>query len=527
MRSQERFLFELLKRNRHTEFGRAYNFSGIRSVSLFQNRVPLSDCETIRQYLVRIAKGEDNILTVDKPIFFGETSGTTSHPKLIPVTEYSRASKAETANLWAYYIARDHPSVLKGKVLAIVSPEVWGYTERGLPYGAESGHGYKNLHFLFRNLYALPPEVFDIKDYEARYYCILRIGMEKDVTTVATLNPSTLLLLCRKVATWQDDIIKDIGSGAISGKFDIPANLRKAIGKYLKPNPRRAGELKSLAAERKELIPKYVWPNLELIECWKGGTVKMYLKELPHYFGDIAIRDFGCLSTEARSSIPMSDEGAGGALAINANFYEFVPREEMQSKDKHFLLCDQLEKGEEYFLIVTTPGGLYRYNIDDIIVVNGFFNKTPVIEFVQKGLNAVSLTGEKVYESHINEAVNNALGRQKLMVELFSASVQWDHPPRYIFLVEFEGSPTREEKKNFLSSVEEELCLQNNEYKWIRQAELLGPPILKVLRNGEFEKYRAKRISEGAHDTQFKLPELVGDFGFQKNFFIEEEIFID
>ena len=123
---------------------------------------------------------------------------------------------------------------------------------------------------------------------------------------------------------------------------------------------------------------------LILIECWKGGTVKLYLKEFPQYFGDVPVRDFGCLSTEARSSIPISDSGAGGVLAIDTNFYEFIPKEDMGRQQKRFLLADELEIGKEYFLIVTTPGGLYRYNVDDIIRVDGFFNDTPVIEFMQK-----------------------------------------------------------------------------------------------------------------------------------------------
>lgn len=528
VRAQEKVLFEYLVRNKNTEFGRKHKFSEIRSIPDFQRLVPPGDCETTRPYLERMTRGEKNVLTADEPIFFGTTSGTTGHPKFIPVTGYSRSKKAEIANLWAYYISRDHPRILKGKILAVISPEVEGITECGIPYGAESGHGYKNLPAVIRGLYALPYEVFDIKDYEARYYSILRIGIEqKSVTTVASLNPSTLALLCRKIDLWKERIIDDIERGTINEGFDIPDDIRRRIGRFLKANHRRAAELKKILAEKKELLPKYFWPELELIECWKGGTVKIYLKELPYYFGDIPIRDFGCLSTEARSSIPMNDAGAGGALAINANFYEFVPREDMGRREKRFLLCDQLEKGKEYFLFVTTPGGLYRYNIDDVIAVDGFFKKTPIIEFVQKGLNAVSLTGEKLYESQVNEAVNKALDRQHLAVELFSASVQWGQPPRYIFLVEFENEPPPEQKKIFLRTIEEELYRENGEYKWIRQAHLLGPPILKVVRPGEFERYRAKRVLEGSHDTQFKLPELTGDFDFQKNFNIKEEIYID
>ena len=523
--SQERVLLEYLSRNKNTEYGLKYNFAGIKTISDYQSLVPMSDCETMRPYIEKMTKGAAGVLTVDNPIFFGMTSGTTNRPKLIPVTKYSRDRKKEVADLWAYYIARDHPGVLKGRILAIISPEIEGYTEAGLPYGAESGHGYKNLPFAIKNLYALPYEVFDIKDYKARHYSILRISMEQNVTTLATLNPSTLVLLCQKIDGWKDDIIKDIEKGTLSDKFDISEGIRRKI--KFNPNKARAEELRRILRDRGELLPKYFWPNMQIIECWKGGTVKLYLKELPKFFGDAPIRDFGCLSTEARSSIPMSDEGAGGVLAINTNFYEFVPKEDMGRKKKRFFLCDRLEKGQEYFLIVTTPGGLYRYNIDDIITVDGFFNKTPMIEFVQKGLNAVSIIGEKLYESHVNEAVNGAVDENGVLLDFFSANVEPGPPPRYIFLVEFNTNPPPDKKKALLRSIEEGLYRQNAEYEDKRKSEDLAPPVLKVVRKGEFERYRARKIENGAPDGQFKVPELVLDFDFQDNFAIEEEVYLD
>ncbi|MDP2913282.1 MAG: GH3 auxin-responsive promoter family protein [Candidatus Omnitrophota bacterium] len=524
LRVQEKALFEYLERNRDTEYGRKYRFSEIKSIKDYQAFVPLSDCESLRPYITRMTKGEDGVLTSDKPIFFGLTSGTTNHPKLIPVTIYSRDRKSEVSSLWAYYISRDHPDIFKGKILAIVNSETEGFTESGCMYGTETGHGYKNLPEFVRNLYAVPYAVYNIKDYASRYYCIMRMAMEQNITTVATLNPSTILLLCRMAEECREDIINDIEHGTLRVKLDMRPEERKEVEAFLRPNPGRAGELREILGAGKKLLPKYFWPNMQLIECWKGGTVKLYLKELPQYFGDVPVRDFGCLSTEARSSIPMSDCGAGGVLAIGANFYEFVPKEEMGNPTRRFLLCDQLEVGRQYFLIVTTPGGLYRYNIDDIIKVEGYFNKTPIIEFVQKGLNVVSIMGEKVYETHVNEAINKAAEKHGLAIKFFSASVQFDKPPRYIFLVEFADEPSQGKKKGLFASIEEFLGKENAEYKYARDSMVLGEPILKVAAPGASERYRAKRIAAGVHDSQFKAPKLVADPEFQKNFEIREEI---
>ena len=524
--AQRRILFECLARNRKTEYGLKYNFPRVKSIEEYQAIVPLNDYEGLRPYIERMTKGESSVFTADEPILFSITSGTTGRPKFVPVTKYSRSRKVDVMNLWIYYMFRDHPDIAGGKILVIVSPEVEGYVESGIPYGAETGHGYRNLPLIIKHICALPYEVFEIKDYDARYYCMLRIAMEHNVTVIATMNPSTIVLLCEKIEKTKDRIIEDIEKGTLNKDLDIPPEVRGVLEKSLKPNPKRARELKSILKERKELLPKYFWPNMRLIVCWKAGTVGLYLKEFPIYFGEIPVRDFGYLSSEARGSIPISDEGAGGILAINANFYEFIPKEDMGKYEKRVLLCNQLKKGEDYFIVITTPGGLYRYNIDDVIRVVGFFNATPIIEFVQRGLNVTSITGEKLYESQVAEAVNKALDQHKLFIEFFTASIQWGRPPRYAFLIEFIENPPLDKKKDFLRSVEEELRRINIEYGEKRESQRLSPPVLKVVRRGDLERYRIQKVKEGAHDTQFKVPELTTDLNFKDNFNIEEEIFL-
>ena len=527
IRSQKKILFEYLLRNKNTEFGKKHKFSAIRSIEDFEARVPISNYENLRLSVERMARGEKNVLTADNPVFFGRTSGTTGKPKLIPVTKYSRNKKAELMALWTYYISRDHPGATSGKILTIIDPEVKMVTESGVPCGPENGHAYVNLPYIIKRSCAIPYEIFEIENYNARYYTILRMAIEHDITTLATLNPSAIVILCQKIKRWKDRMIEDVKKGTLDESFDIPAHIRAIAGKRMRPNPLRARELSRILDEKGELLPKDFWPNLELIECWKGGTVKLYLEGLSRYFGQIPIRDFGCLSTETRSSIPITDDGAGGILAINTNFYEFIPKEDMHKTKRRVVLCDRLEKDKEYLLVVTTPGGLYRYDTDDIIRVDGFFNKTPVIEFMQKGFNAISLSGEKLYESHVNEAINAANKKLKLDIKFFSASVQMEKPPRYIFLTEFTDDPSQDKKRALLRSVEDELCRCNLEYEDTRQRQELGSPILKVVGKGGFEKYRSKRVAEGAHETQFKVPELMRDPDFQKNFNIEEEIFLD
>lgn len=525
LKAQEHVLFEYLRRSAKTEYGRTYDFASIKSIDEYRKRVPLVDYEDIREHVDRMAAGEENILTRDKPIFFGATSGTTDKPKLIPVTRYSESQNDSLLNLWSYYIARDHPDVTDGKILAIVSPEKEGETPSGVLLGAESGHSYRNLPKTVMALYSLPYEVFEIEDYEARHYAMLRISMGQEITDIATLNPNTIVLLCRKIERWQDLIIKDIAEGTLSEKFEIPERIRKNITIRLKPDKRRAEKLSTILRSKGKLLPRDFWPKMKMIECWMGGMMKLYLKELETYFGKITTRDMGCVSTEARSSIPVRDNDPGGILAIRTNFFEFIPKEDIDSKNKRTLLCDGLEKGKEYYIVVTTAAGLYRYNIDDIVKVYDFFNKTPMIEFVQKGRGATSMAGEKLYESQVNESLKASCDATGLTIDFFCAVATPLDGPRYTLLAEFSGpGPSDERMRKFLVSLEVQLRIHNREYDFVRASQLLKEPVLKIVRKGSFEDYRARKISNGAPEGQFKAPRLTDDAEFEKNFSVEKTI---
>ena len=201
-------------------------------------------------------------------------------------------------NLWVYYALKDNPRLFDGKILAVVSPEKEGSTTGGIPCGAESGHAYKNLPEAIKNLYVLPYEVFEIKEYDAKYYCILRIAMEHNISTIATLNPSTILLLCQRIEKIKNRVIEDIRHGTLNNELNIRYDIRKKIEGCLRPNPARADELIRLSTSRGgELKPMDFWPNLALIECWKGGTVGIYISYFKKYFrDDVTIRDFGYLN---------------------------------------------------------------------------------------------------------------------------------------------------------------------------------------------------------------------------------------
>ncbi|MCG3199653.1 MAG: hypothetical protein GHCLOJNM_04177 [bacterium] len=524
--AQAALLRRALEVNAGTVFGKEHGFSSIRTVEDYQKRVPPSSYETHEPYILRETKGEKRQLTSDPPALFATTSGTTGTPKFIPITATSRRDKSMAMRLWMYHAATTHPKMFDGQILAVVSPEIEGHTESGIPYGAESGHAYRNMPTIMRSVYAIPYEVFALKDYEAKYYTILRIAAERNITSIGTCNPSTILLLTRKLQEYQERIIRDIHAGTLEAGLNIPPETRSQIEALFSPKPERARELERLAEKTDRLLPKDVWPNLALIGCWKGGSVGLYLKEFSGLFDpSVPIRDWGYLASEVRGSIPLWDQGFGGVLSLETNFFEFVHESDSDSPNPTFLTADQLEEGKRYFIYPTTTGGLYRYEMNDLIRVSGFHEKTPIIEFIQKGKGVSSLTGEKLYESQVCTAVGKAREILPGGYEFIVATPEWGDPPRYIFLVEEDVDRFPDARwQDWIARIDRGLQEENEEYQTKRKSMRLAAPVVKVVEKGEYYRYRAGRVAQGAPDGQFKMLKLNPDLEFQKKFRIERVV---
>ena len=522
METQQKLLQDIIRNNMDTAYGKKHNFNQINSISDFQKKVPVQTYEDLQPYIDAALNGESNQLTAQAPVLYATTSGTTGIPKYIPVNKDSKNSKSQLMRVWLSKIVQDHPSVLSGRIFTMVSPEVEGYSPAGTPWGSESGHGYRSMPKMMQVLYSAPYEVFEIKDYDAKYYSMLRIGAGQDVTILYTVNPSTVLLLAQRLGEYSEPIIRDIHDGTLSKQFDISAEIRAIIQKGLKPDPKQAKRLEKAAAQDGKLLPKNVWPNMQMIGCWKGGSVGMYLKKFPQYYPeDIAIRDIGYFSSENRGSVPLSDRGASGVLAVPTNLYEFSHVDDT-GDDRKMLTIDQLEEEEEYYIYVTTEAGLYRYEMNDIIKVHAFFENTPIIRFIQKGKGMVSFTGEKLAEVQVIKSVEQALESISGQYEFIAAVGEViDTTPQYKFLIEFEKPPTKEDARRFAKEIDYRLGIINIEYSAKRVSGRILPCVLAAIPGGEFNKYRKRMVDKGRLDGQFKILRLTKDTSFGDEFKID------
>ena len=84
----EKNLLKIIKKNQNTEIGKKYDFSSIKTIRDFQNKVPYTTYEDYIEYIERTSKnGEQNLITTDRICYFAATSGTTGNYKKIPISK--------------------------------------------------------------------------------------------------------------------------------------------------------------------------------------------------------------------------------------------------------------------------------------------------------------------------------------------------------------------------------------------------------------------------------------------------------
>ena len=528
VRAQDDLLRQILETNADTEFGRRHGFGAIRSFGAFQERVPISAYEDLEPYITAEMQGRPNQLTKEPPVLFTTTSGTTGNRKYIPMTRQGKRDKSHLTWLWLCGMYRDHPGIVGGRILSVVSPEVEGHAPNGVPVGAESGHVYRTMPGPVRSIYTAPYGVFAIENYEAKYYTLLRLAAGQNISCIATVNPSTIVLLADRLARHGESIIRDVRDGSLSSDFPVPQELRDSL--HLRPDPDRARHLEQAAARGGgTLLLGLAWPELTAIGCWKGGTVGAYLAKFDTYFPQRPpIRDLGYYATELRGSVPLSDDGDAGTMAVGTNVLEFHPAAEDRAPEgRELLRVEQLEVGQRYFVYVTNASGLYRYEMNDIVEVAGHHGRTPLIRFIQKGKGVVSFTGEKLYEVQVIAAVDRALAALRGRYHFIAAVAELvdGTTPRLIFLMEFDDPITDQEGSALVDRIDAALGEENDEYVTKRRSLRYGAPVIRVVQPGEFDRYRRRMVESGQRaDGQFKVLRLTSDTSFAAEFKAERDL---
>jgi len=497
-----------------SEFGREHNYGQIDSIRAFRENVPISTFEYYQRYVDKVANGQAQALFApgEQVLMFALTSGTTATAKHIPVTRAFLSEYRRGWLVWGAFLLDHHPRAFEYSITAVVSSCQEGHYGQNIPCGSISGLITAMQPPVIRRLYAPPPELANATDAASKYYAVVLLALAGKTSFLTTANPSTLIACARLAETHIERIIRDIADGTLSNECILEPEIRKAVEKRLKKRPARAHMLEE-QTRGGDVILGDLLEGLEVIGCWKGGTLKRYLDLFPRYFPGKSIHDLGLIASEGRMSIPMSPDGSIGILDIASHFYEFIPCAEIKSSNPTVLLAHELEIGQEYFIILSTSSGLFRYNIYDVIRVVDYVNEAPVVEFRNKGSHFSSLTGEKLAEAQVVEAMGVVNDRLNVDINTFTLCPLWsrDNHPGYQLLLE-RDSVKREAIDKICDFLDRELCRINIEYASKRKSDRLAGITISLLDTGAFDAYRRRIVEErGGRLEQFKHVFLTQD----------------
>jgi hypothetical protein len=515
---QRDLLLERIARHADSQFGRDHHFGEIRTPADFRRRVPIGAYDRHEPYIDRVRRGDLGALfgPGTEVLMFALTSGTTNRPKTIPVTRESLRDYREGWTIWGILAFDAHIEILRRglrPILQLASDWRESVTPSGIPCGAITGLTAHMQNPLVRTTYCMPAMASRIKDIESKYYVALRFSCYRDVGTVIAANPSTILAMARLGDREKDVLIRDLADGTIDARWEIPAEVRRALRLRAAIRHRRAARrLEHIAERNGRLLPKDYWPNLNFLSNWMGGTMKAYLRGYPEFFGQTPVRDVGLIASEGRMTIPIEDGTPAGLLDIRHHYFEFIPEDQGDREEPETVEATELVEGRNYFIVLTTAGGLYRYNISDLVRCVGYHGSTPLIEFLNKGAHYSSLAGEKLSEHQVIAAVQAAQRTAGCALRSYLLLPCWSEPPYYSLLVEEDDLHGPGAEARLAAAVEEELRRQNQEYANRQETRRLGPVRIVRIRRGSWSDFQKRRLAKsGGAVEQYKQPHLIPD----------------
>ncbi len=522
---QRELLLRRIARHADSQFGRDHHFGEIRSPEDFRRRVPIGGYDRHEPYIDRVRNGDTGALfgRGTDVLMFAMTSGTTNRPKTIPVTPEALSDYREGWTIWGIQAFDAHQEMLRDglrPILQIASDWRESFSPAGIPCGAITGLTAHMQTRLVRTQYCMPAIASRIKDIESKYYTALRFSIHRNLGTIIAANPSTILAIARLGDREKQTLIRDLADGTLDRRWEIPADIRQQLHHKIRRRHKKVAQaLDRIAGDSGRLLPKDYWPGLQFLSNWMGGTMRAYLRGYPEFFGETPVRDVGLIASEGRMTIPIEDGTAAGVLDIRHHYFEFIPEEQGDSAEAECVESTDLIEGRNYFIVMTTAGGLYRYNISDLVRCVGYHGRAPMLEFLNKGAHYSSLTGEKISEHQVIAAVEEAQRAARVRVSSYLLAPIWDDPPYYALLVEEGDLAGAGKSETLANAVERELRRQNVEYVCKRDSLRLGPVRILAIPNGSWVEFQRRRlVRSGGTVEQYKQPHLVPDLNIAETF---------
>ncbi len=516
MRIQRALLARILKENRNTTFGLQHRFAILDSYEAYAAKVPVADYEAIRPLVdAEIATGQAT-LSAQSPLCYVRTSGTTGRPKDVPLVSTHLAALRRIQQTAVALQHRNFPQAFAGAILAITSPAMEGVMANGKPFGSASGIVSRNTPRLVRRKFVVPVEVMGITDSHVKYLLILRLALARpDVTYLGTANPSTLLTLMKLYREHAQTLIDDVRNGTFFLAQKVPADVLAVVVPRLVALAPRADALQGLQDKDTPIRIADLWPALRLVVCWTCASAAIAADAVRRQLSSTTqVLELGYVSSEFRGTVTLGRNAGSGLPTLDTHFFEFVERNRWDCGGPQFLMLEQLRRGVDYYVVVTTASGLYRYFMNDLVRVRGHLYKTPLLKFLQKGKGATNITGEKLYETQVLAAVRATLaqcGRSANFVMMLAD----EKANCYRLYLEPDAGP-KPTALQLANTIDQALAALNIEYAGKRESQRLGPVLARWLRTGTGDAYKNFCVARGQREGQFKTVALgyCKDFGF-------------
>jgi len=145
-----------------------------------------------------------------------------------------------------------------------------------------------------------------------------------------------------------------------------------------------------------------------------------------------------------------------------------------------------------------------------------------------KGNRFANLTGEKLSEHQVVEAMATTLRQIPQPVSAYTLAPCWDEvQPYYGVFLEQSDLNDRDRVQAFAKMLEAQLAMLNIEYAAKRESGRLGPIRVQILPDGTWSKWDQDRLTRsGGSPEQYKRPCLIGDVNFRSTMPVIGEIAI-
>lgn len=379
--TQSQILRTILQTNQHSQFGQQHHFAHIHTPEDYAQRVPIQSYETLVPSIARHTGGETNILTSSPVIQFEETGGSTAGAKLIPYTAPLLTAFQRGIHAWFADLIAQRPHAFSGCLYFIISPAARSrsHTAGGIPIGTGNDLAYLG-NTLAERIAAQtlfhPQLAAQQSPAEWQIRTASLLAQSPNLSLISAWSPTLLLNLLHTLHQQQDTILSQI------------------------PDPKRR---RTLAQALAPAVPntQKIWAQLDTISCWDSHTAAAPAAQLRQLFPHAHLQGKGLLATEGITTLPIS-----GCLlpALTSHYYEFAD----ERNCIHPL--HRLQHGNRYRLILTTQGGLYRYDTQDWLLAQASPHaNVPSLHFIGRSSLHSDLVGEKLNEAFIAQAIAQSL----------------------------------------------------------------------------------------------------------------------